>query len=97
MTSKCELVHKCDDSLSYGTGRVPLAQRAGSRRRDETSGYSNPILRSRNTRMKKHAADLEQEMLNRGMFFEVIDWSEDQATSPIDERRAAAHRSVRAL
>jgi len=28
---------------------------------------------------KKHAADLEQEMLKRGMFFEVIDWSEDQA------------------
>jgi hypothetical protein len=27
---------------------------------------------------KKHAADLEQEMLKRGMFFEVIDWSEGQ-------------------
>ena len=27
---------------------------------------------------KKHAADLEAEMLKRGMFFEVIDWSEDQ-------------------
>jgi hypothetical protein len=25
---------------------------------------------------KKHAADLESEMLKRGMFFEVIDWSE---------------------
>jgi len=25
---------------------------------------------------KKHAADLEAEMLKRGMFFEVIDWSE---------------------
>jgi hypothetical protein len=33
---------------------------------------------------KKHAADLEAEMLNRGMFFEVIDWSEDQATLPFD-------------
>ena len=29
---------------------------------------------------KKHAADLESEMLKRGMRFEVIDWSEDQAT-----------------
>jgi hypothetical protein len=27
---------------------------------------------------KKHAVDLEQEMLKRGMFFEVIDWSEGQ-------------------
>ncbi len=32
---------------------------------------------------KKHAADLEQEMLKRGMFFEVIDWSEDQAQLPL--------------
>jgi hypothetical protein len=28
---------------------------------------------------KKHAADLEAEMIKRGMLFEVIDWSEDQA------------------
>jgi len=34
---------------------------------------------------KKHAADLEQEMLKRGMFFEVIDWSEDQATLLFEE------------
>jgi hypothetical protein len=27
---------------------------------------------------KKHAADLESEMLKRGMRFEIIDWSEDQ-------------------
>jgi hypothetical protein len=33
---------------------------------------------------RKHAADLEAEMLKRGMFFEVIDWSEDQATLPFD-------------
>lgn len=33
---------------------------------------------------KKHAADLEAEMLKRGMFFEVIDWSEDQAKLPFD-------------
>jgi hypothetical protein len=31
---------------------------------------------------KEHAADLESEMLARGMFFEVIDWSEDQANLP---------------
>ena len=29
---------------------------------------------------KKHAAKLESERLKRGIFFEVIDWSEDQAS-----------------
>jgi hypothetical protein len=33
---------------------------------------------------KQHAADLESEMLKRGTLFEVIDWSEDQATLPFD-------------
>ena len=33
---------------------------------------------------KKHAADLEGEMLNRGMFFEVIDWSKNQAQLPFE-------------
>jgi len=33
---------------------------------------------------KKHAVDLEQEMLKRGMFFHVLDWS-DQTTLPFDE------------
>jgi hypothetical protein len=32
---------------------------------------------------KKHAADLESEMHKRGMFFEVIDWSEDQGNLPL--------------
>jgi hypothetical protein len=31
---------------------------------------------------KEHAAALEAEMLKRGMSFEVIDWSEDQASPP---------------
>jgi hypothetical protein len=33
---------------------------------------------------KKHAAELEAEMLRRGMSFEVIDWSEDQAPLPFE-------------
>jgi hypothetical protein len=33
---------------------------------------------------KEHAAALEAEMLRRGMFFEVIDWSEDQASLPFE-------------
>ena len=32
---------------------------------------------------KKHAADLESEMLKRGMFFEVIDWHEGQGKLPL--------------
>ena len=31
---------------------------------------------------KKHAADLEAEMLKRGMLFEVIDWDDGQAKLP---------------
>jgi hypothetical protein len=34
---------------------------------------------------KKHTADLEQEMLKRGMFFEVIDWSEGQTNALFEE------------
>jgi hypothetical protein len=33
---------------------------------------------------KKHAADLEIEMLRRGMIFKIIDWAEDQATFPFE-------------
>ena len=34
---------------------------------------------------KKHAADLEFEMLKRGMFFEVIDWDEGQGKLPFGD------------
>ena len=34
---------------------------------------------------KLHAADLEAEMLKRGMMFDVIDWSEDQGMLPFTE------------
>jgi hypothetical protein len=34
---------------------------------------------------KLHAADLEAEMLRRGMLFEVIDWDDGQAKLPFDE------------
>jgi hypothetical protein len=33
---------------------------------------------------RKHAADLETEMLKRRMSFEVIDWTEDQAHLPFE-------------
>jgi hypothetical protein len=31
---------------------------------------------------KGHAGELESEMLKRGMFFDVVEWSEDQAALP---------------
>jgi len=34
---------------------------------------------------KKHAADLEQEMLRRGMLIEIIDWDGGQAKFAFDE------------
>ena len=33
---------------------------------------------------RQHAANLESEMLRRGMSFEAIDWSEDQAGLPFE-------------
>ena len=32
---------------------------------------------------KQHAGNLETEMLKRGMFFDIIDWSEDQGRLPL--------------
>jgi hypothetical protein len=41
----------------------------------------DPPFRVRETpEWKRHAADLEAEMLKRGMTFSVIEWSEDQVT-----------------
>jgi hypothetical protein len=34
---------------------------------------------------KQHASCLESEMLKRGMFLDVIDWSEDQAALPFED------------
>jgi len=43
-----------------------------------------PRFRTRETAdWREHAANLEAEMLRRGMFFEIIDWSEDQSQLPL--------------
>jgi hypothetical protein len=54
---------------------------------DALSGLGEePRFRVRETPdWKLHAAELETEMLNRGMFFDVIDWSEDQTVLPLEE------------
>ena len=42
-----------------------------------------PRFRMRETpEWKTHAADLETEMIGRGMIFEVIDWDAGQASLP---------------
>jgi hypothetical protein len=46
---------------------------------------AEPRFRVRATpEWKKHAADLESEMLKRGMIFEVIDWDEGQEKLPFE-------------
>ena len=45
-----------------------------------------PRFRVRETpEWKKHAADLESEMLKRGMLFNVIDWHEGQTRLPFED------------
>jgi hypothetical protein len=55
---------------------------------DALSGLGEePRFRVRETpEWKKHAADLESEMLKRGMVFEMIDWSENQPKLPATGR-----------
>jgi hypothetical protein len=46
----------------------------------------DPRFRVRETPdWKKHAADLEAEMLRRGMLFDAIDWDDGQAKLPFDK------------
>jgi len=54
---------------------------------DALSGLGEePRFRVRETPdWKLHGAELETEMLNRGMFFDVIDWSEDKTVLPPEE------------
>jgi hypothetical protein len=50
---------------------------------DLKAQHAEPRFRVRETpAWRRHAGDLEVEMLKRAMLFEVIDWSEDQGTLP---------------
>ena len=44
---------------------------------------------------KKHAADLESEMLKRGMIFEVIDWAEIPGKRLSSDERRSTCRECR--
>lgn len=52
---------------------------------DDAQGQGDtPRFRIRKTATwREHAANLEAEMLRRGMFFEIIDWAGDQGQLPL--------------
>ena len=69
-----------NDSLTmmYAAVRGALASDDAQER-----DYAEPRFRVRETaEWRKHAADLEAEMLKRGMVFEVIDWDDGQEKLP---------------
>jgi hypothetical protein len=70
-----------NDSLTmmYAAVRGALAADDAAERQG-----GEPKFKVRDTReWKKHAADLESEMLRRGMMFEIIDWAEGQGSLPL--------------
>jgi hypothetical protein len=71
-----------NDSLTmlYEAIRGALAADDGLKRQ----GLAFPFRVRETPDWRKHAADLESEMLKRGMRFDVIDWSEDQPTGRPD-------------
>jgi hypothetical protein len=73
-----------NDSLTmmYESVRAALVSDDGLRARGGESRF-----RIRETpEWMKHAADLEKEMLRRGMWFTVIDWTNGQPQLPLDNR-----------
>jgi hypothetical protein len=51
----------------------------------QEQGGEDPRFRVRETpEWKKHAADLEAEMLKRGMLFSVIEWHDGQEKLPFE-------------
>jgi hypothetical protein len=67
-------------TMMYESIRGALAADEALKRQDMETRF-----RVRETpEWREHAAALESEMLRRGMIFEVIDWSEDQATLPFE-------------
>jgi hypothetical protein len=67
-------------TLMYEAVRGALASDDAQEQRGE-----DPRFRVRETPdWKKHAADLEAEMLRRGMLFSVIEWDDGQAKLPFE-------------
>jgi hypothetical protein len=80
----------CDISMNYGaftndsiTTMYEVVR--GALDADDTLKARGEEIRFRvreTAEWKKHAADLEMEMIKRGMIFEVINWSQGQAEPP---------------
>jgi hypothetical protein len=51
----------------------------------EKDGHEPPFRTRETSEWRLHAADLEAEMLKRGMIFEAIDWSEGPTSLPFKE------------
>ncbi len=67
-------------TLMYEAVRGALASDDAQEQRGE-----DPRFRVRDTPdWKKHAADLEAEMLRRGMLFSIIEWHEGQEKLPFE-------------
>jgi hypothetical protein len=49
----------------------------------KSTGRRDQISVRETAEWKTHAADLEMEMIKRGMIFEVINWSQGQAELPL--------------
>jgi hypothetical protein len=70
-----------NDSLTMMYESIRGALRADD---DLTEQGKEPRFRVRDTAdWKKHAVDLEVEMIRRGMIFDVINWADDQAELPL--------------
>ena len=81
----------CDISMNYGaftndslTTMYEVVR--GALDADDTLKARGEEIRFRvreTAEWKMHAADLEMEMIKRGMIFEVINWSQGQAELPL--------------
>jgi hypothetical protein len=82
-----------DDSLKmmYEAVRGVLASDDAAEAQKET-----PRFRIRETPdWRRHAADLEMEMIRRGVAFEIIDWSSGQATKRFHFGQSHPFRKLR--
>jgi hypothetical protein len=68
-------------TMMYGGIRAALAADDAL----EREGREPPFQVRDTPNWKQHAIDLEAEMLGRGMIFDIIDWSFERASPPLDE------------
>jgi hypothetical protein len=73
MSRHRELGYPCLNRANFGVAQLETV----SRKQPPANRSSVPRFRVRDTPdWRQHAADLEAEMLSRGMNFEIIDWLE---------------------